>query len=1569
LSLTCKSGTGVSHKRARSGAAASRSWRWTALVVSTLPALLALAPSAKGHHPDHLACSTDRLSEGRRVLRNCAHADALELGELGARDFLEHHALELGLQNGGADLVLVEEKHGLASVRSHFQQYLDGIPIYDAYTTLNQNADGIFRSLYLNYRALAPGDPLPTLSSGEAESVAWDNAGVLSTRLPTESELVWYPLANGSARLAWKSMVYSSEPLGDFLSLVDAQSGKILLQENRISFVDGSGLIYRPNPVQTSGNTSLSDNGDATSAALEAERVNVTLPRLDAGVGTLKGAYVDLVSLAGGKAVPDADEVTRVYNYDRDDDRFEQVTIYAAIDEQQQYIHDLGFDDDVGAANGIRDFASLAHAHWYDQDQSFYSTGDDAVHFGDGGVDDGEDADIIAHEYGHAIQHDQNVCWGGGEMGAMGEGFGDFWAASYYASAGDPSFQAANAACVGEWDIPPCLRRVDGNKTYPADLSGSVHGDGEIWSRALWDIRTAIGGDTTNQLVLEHHFSMPCNASMTDAANELLQADTNLNSGANQIAIRQAFCTRGILSGAACAPPAELTLVQAVSPAPPVAGQNAVFTISATNTSNATLSGIQLTATVPAGSSFVSASDTGSESAGTLTWPAFDLSSGFTLDRSFVVSVDPGPGSETLFADDMESGSANWAVSHDNALGSFDWALGTTNPHQKTSNVQPQAAKAATCTAGNADIYDCENVDLHTYIPIADLGGSAGSDGWGWTDPLDGTEYVLMGRNNGTSFLDISDPANPIHLGNLPTHSVNSDWRDMKVYNNHAFIVSEASGHGMQVFDLTQLRNVTSPPATFSNTAHYAGFSTAHNIAINTDTGIAYAVGANVCSGGLHMVDISNPTSPTQVGCYNADGYTHDVQCVVYSGPDTAHTGKEICFASNEDTLTIVDVSAKASPVQLSRSTYAGSGYSHQAWLTDDQQYLLMNDELDEQNNAHNTRTHVWDVSDVDSPTRVGSFTSHLPVIDHNLYVQGDFVYQANYEAGLRILKITDLSQADLCEVASFDVYPASNSADFNGAWNVYPFFASGVVAIQAIEGLALVQPQLASASCATTPPGTGHAWFASEPSSVADQYLATANPVTVSAETTLSFFHDYDTENSYDGGVAEYSTDGGSNWTDLGSLITQNGYSGTISSSYSNPLGNRSAFEGTSSGYVQTLADLSSLSGLDVDFRFRMGTDSSVSGTGWYVDDIEIGSLVKLTSIATASGGASATHTLTSNVVAPASNNAPTLTTNTGLSLLEGASASVGSSQLETTDADAGQTLTYSVGSSPVNGSLNVGSSFTQAQIDASAVQYTHNGGETTSDAFTFSVSDGNGGSVPSTVFAISVTPVNDPPVAQPDGISLAEGGTATILSGGASSVLANDTDAESNPLTAAVVSGPGNGALALNADGSFSYTHDGGETTSDSFSYRANDGADNSSPVSVSISVTPVNDPPSLQISSLPTAKIGTPYAANWLVTDPDAGDVISMSIDAAPAWLSGPVQNLDESWSLAGTPATGDEGATLITLRAQDSASPPATSEIQLLLAVAPAGAPLPALSPLGYALLVAGLGLLARRRFRA
>ncbi len=242
--------------------------------------------------------------------------------------------------------------------------------------------------------------------------------------------------------------------------------------------------------------------------------------------------------------------------------------------------------------------------------------------------------------------------------------------------------------------------------------------------------------------------------------------------------------------------------------------------------------------------------------------------------------------------------------------------------------LRPIVGGQVDCEDGAAQIFTCEEVDLVSFLPVSAVGGKRGimvSDVWGWTDGETGHEYAIVGRFDATTFIDLGDPANPIYLGELPLHqgATPNLWRDIKVYQNHAFIVADGAGpHGVQIFDLTQLRTVTNPPVTFSETAHYDGIFSAHNIVINEETGFAYA----------------DPEHPTFAGCYadpqtgNAGtGYTHDAQCVLYHGPDTDYEGREICLNSSETALGIADVTDKEHPTPISRGMYPGVGYTHQA--------------------------------------------------------------------------------------------------------------------------------------------------------------------------------------------------------------------------------------------------------------------------------------------------------------------------------------------------------------------------------------------------------------------------------------------------------------------------------------------------------------------------------------------------------------------------------------------------------------------------------------------------------------
>ena len=370
------------------------------------------------------------------------------------------------------------------------------------------------------------------------------------------------------------------------------------------------------------------------------------------------------------------------------------------------------------------------------------------------------------------------------------------------------------------------------------------------------------------------------------------------------------------------------------------------------------------------------------------------------------------------------------------------------------------------CINGKSGIYPCKdvtflsNVTAQQLLAVGDV-----NDIWGWVDPETQKEYAIVGLNNGTTFVDVSDPLNPIVLGLLPEHHAastgraarsNSIWRDIKVYKNHAFVVSEDADHGMQVFDLTKLRNVANPPEVFPETAHYAGISNAHNIVINEATGFAYAVGATKggnCRGGeLHIIDINNPVEPVYAGCFDSNSYTHDAQCIIYDGPDTDHTGKEICFNANEDRIKIVDVTDKANPTVVSTLFYSGARYTHQGWLTDDRNYFISNDELDETNNDTNTKTFVWDVQDLDKPVLISTYTHEGNAIDHNLYCKDTLIYQSNYTSGMRILNLKDVTTRGLNEVAFFDTYPTSNGPNFNGTWSNYPFLPSGNIIVSDIN-------------------------------------------------------------------------------------------------------------------------------------------------------------------------------------------------------------------------------------------------------------------------------------------------------------------------------------------------------------------------------------------------------------------------------------------------------------------------------------------------------------------------------------
>jgi zinc metalloprotease ZmpB len=305
----------------------------------------------------------------------------------------------------------------------------------------------------------------------------------------------------------------------------------------------GTGTVFLPNPVAELQNESLTDQKDADYAALQPAYHDVTLTDLD-GSGTLTGRWAQVVSETG---VP-ARSSTNTFTYHRNDDRFEQVMAYYWITEAQRYIQGLGFG--TGTYPPVNMKSQRVRINQLGYDNSFATDHPrDELRFGKGGVDDAEDAEVILHEYGHAIHFAQNFSFASEEAGAISEGFGDYWAADV----SDIVSPTPDPACIADWDsvsytstVPHCLRRVDMNLHYPGDLNGEVHHDGQIWSRALWDIRTALGHDHADTIILNGQFDFP-GTTMTALAQRTVFAAQMLYGSSAASAVTQAFEDRGIL--------------------------------------------------------------------------------------------------------------------------------------------------------------------------------------------------------------------------------------------------------------------------------------------------------------------------------------------------------------------------------------------------------------------------------------------------------------------------------------------------------------------------------------------------------------------------------------------------------------------------------------------------------------------------------------------------------------------------------------------------------------------------------------------------------------------------------------------------------------------------------------------------------------------------------------------------------------------------------------------------------------------------------------------------------------
>ncbi|MBO9564985.1 MAG: M36 family metallopeptidase [Niastella sp.] len=468
---------------------------------------------------------------------------------------LKKIAPELKIKADLSQLKFDQVKESILGKHVLYQQQFQGKPISGAWIRVDIDKEG---KVYNIQNDLVPEPVLKKSESLQAKknkSFAADTAGPQITAedakalaieavkpstatadMIADTELVFYP-HNGIPVLAWKIIIMAAKPRAEFKIYFDAISGAIIEKINLLKFADGVGQVFDPNPVVTLNDTDLDDTSVVPAKAYK----KVVLKDLKAG-GQLDGPFVNTSTTRNRVKRSDLS-----FLFKREDRAFKEVMVYFHIDTIQRYIQSLGFTN-------VLNRSIAADIDGTTDDNSFYSPVTKSLTFGTGGVDDAEDADIILHEYGHAIQDNQVPGFGATHQGeAMGEGFGDYLAASFFSD----KKTAALKPTIGNWDCvasaqnPPCLRRLDSNKKFPKDMTQEVHDDGEIWSACLWQMRGLLGRTITDKLVIAHHFLLTPKSGFEDAANALITTDQNLNQGKNKETIRKIFIERGILTNPA----------------------------------------------------------------------------------------------------------------------------------------------------------------------------------------------------------------------------------------------------------------------------------------------------------------------------------------------------------------------------------------------------------------------------------------------------------------------------------------------------------------------------------------------------------------------------------------------------------------------------------------------------------------------------------------------------------------------------------------------------------------------------------------------------------------------------------------------------------------------------------------------------------------------------------------------------------------------------------------------------------------------------------------------------------
>jgi len=466
-----------------------------------------------------------------------------------AEAFLKENLQVLKISAPMEDLQFEQVIESLGGKAVLFQQYFDGTPIHGAWVAIHINNDN---RVFMVMNDTVPASTLEKkIGKRKVEFLAESyidgvierkisEYGTLATEIRKESMV--YAM-KGIFRPVWKVKFGTEKPAGSWILFIDKVTGHILDERNVLRKAIGKGRVFVPNPVVTLDRDDLFDLKDGDQAPFVPAYKNVQLKDLEPG-GFLKGPYADIT-----KTRNPANSAAFDFQFTRADDHFEEVMAYYHIDTLQRYIQSLGF---IGT-KGILNNPIRINAHGTREDNSFYdpSPGRKEITFGDGGVDDAEDAEIIVHEYGHAIQDAIVPGYGQKTEGrAMGEGFGDYMAGTFFYR-----FKpAARKMKLGEWDAKgyqggpqECLRRLDSLKRYPADMEGEEHADGEIWSASLWRVRKLLGAKKADTVILESHFYLSQYSDFKDGAEAIIMAEKNLYGGKKTKGLTKIFRERGIL--------------------------------------------------------------------------------------------------------------------------------------------------------------------------------------------------------------------------------------------------------------------------------------------------------------------------------------------------------------------------------------------------------------------------------------------------------------------------------------------------------------------------------------------------------------------------------------------------------------------------------------------------------------------------------------------------------------------------------------------------------------------------------------------------------------------------------------------------------------------------------------------------------------------------------------------------------------------------------------------------------------------------------------------------------------